>query len=66
MIEYWKNSREAKDGTVDLEQPYEDWASDYAEELTRICISEDAAKRSVRAAISEYFDMIGGKNDGQF
>lgn len=60
MIEYWKGSGDEKDGTVNVNQSYEAWASCYVEELTRSCFSEEAAKRKIRRAISEYLDMIGG------
>lgn len=62
MIEYWKNSGDEKDGTVDLSPSYEAWASCYTEELMHECFSEEAAKQKIRRAISEYLDMIGGEN----
>lgn len=58
MIEYWKDSEDAKDGIVDLEMSFEKWSEEYIGELMQDFPSEGYIEREVRNSIKEYIERL--------
>lgn len=59
MIEYWGNTEDAKDGTIDLEMSYEDWALEYIYDLM-LSFGNDVKeiKKELRKVIVEYIERL--------
>lgn len=58
MVEYWKDTEDAKDGTVDIEMPYEEWVDDYIGEMLYDGYNMESIKKETRKTIAEYIEMI--------
>lgn len=61
QVEYWKDTQDAKDGTVDLEQPYIDWARDYMGNDLMANTSSDCipyVRKELRDVIGYYINLL--------
>lgn len=59
--EYYKDTEDAKDGTVDLEMSFEEWSIIYIKELIHdlwYFPSEGWFKKEIRSSIKEYIERL--------